>query len=66
MRNDQLIQPSLELTLRLMQREANLVRVAMSKATSEDECKKAAKLLFKSLRDRESRFTIKELGIKEK
>jgi hypothetical protein len=52
--NGQLIQPSLELTLKLTDREANLLRAAMSRASSPDESKQAAKLLFKSLRERES------------
>jgi hypothetical protein len=53
--------PSLELTLKLTDREANLLRAAMSKAFSEDDCKKAGRMLFKSLRERESRFTLREL-----
>jgi hypothetical protein len=59
--NEQLIQPSLELTLKLTDREANLLRLAMTRATSEDESKKAGKLFFKSLRERASRFTLAEL-----
>ena len=59
--NEQLIQPSLELTLRLTDKEANLLRLAMTRAASEEESKKAGKLFFKSLRDRASRFTLAEL-----
>jgi len=64
--NEQLIQPSLELTLKLTDREANLLGAAMSKASSEEECKIAGKMLFNSLRGRESRLAIKVLGGKEK
>jgi hypothetical protein len=63
--NAQLIQPSLELTLKLTDREANLLRTAMSKASSPEESKQAGKLLFKFLRERQSRFTLRQLGVKE-
>jgi hypothetical protein len=68
--------PTLELTLRLTDREANLLRHALSKASREEDTvklrltgqcdlshssKQAGKLFWKSLRERESRFTIKEL-----
>jgi hypothetical protein len=59
--NEQLIQPSLELTLRLTNKEANLLRLAVSRATSEEESKRAGKLFFKSLRERASRFTLAQL-----
>jgi hypothetical protein len=50
-------QPSLELSLRLTMAEANMLCTAMSKASGE----KASRLLFRSLRERQSRFTLKEL-----
>jgi hypothetical protein len=56
---------SLELTLKLTLREGNLFRVAMSKASTADESKQAGKLLFKFLRERQSRFTLRQLGVKE-
>lgn len=59
--NAQLNLPSLELALKLTTKEANLLRLAMSKASSEEESKKAGKMFFRSLRERESRFTIREL-----
>jgi hypothetical protein len=59
--NERLIQPSLELHLKLTDREANLLRLAMTRATSEEDSKKAGKLFFKSLRERSSRFTLSEI-----
>lgn len=55
------LNPSLELTLRLTTKEANLLRLAISKASSTEESKQAGKMLFNSLRERESRYTIAEL-----
>jgi hypothetical protein len=64
--NEQLIYPSLELTLKLTTREANLLRVGLSRAASADESQQAGKLFFKFPRERQSRFTLRELGVKEK
>jgi hypothetical protein len=58
----QLIEPTLELTVKLTRPEADCLRTAMSKSSTAEERKEAAELLFKSLRDRESRFTLRELG----
>jgi hypothetical protein len=52
---------TLELKLKLTNTEANLLRVAMSRGSGEDMSRKAAKQFFKSLRARESRFTLAEL-----
>jgi hypothetical protein len=57
---------SLELTLKLTDREANLLRAAMSRASSKEESREAGRLFFRFLRERESRFTLRELGVKEK
>jgi len=54
--------PSLELLLKLTDREAILLRAAMSKASSPEESKQAGKMFFKSLRERESRYLLRELG----
>jgi hypothetical protein len=59
---NEVLNPSLELTLKLTTKEANLLRLAMSKASSTEESKQAGKMLFKSLRERESRYTISELA----
>lgn len=60
--NPELLAPTLELTLKLTTKEANLLRLAMSKVSSADESKQAAKMLFASLRTRDSRYTLRELG----
>jgi hypothetical protein len=59
--NEKLIQPAVELTLKLTDKEANLLRLAMTRAASEEDSKKAGKLFFRSLRERASRFTLAEL-----
>ncbi len=58
---NEVLNPSLELTLKLTTKEANLLRLAMSKASSTDESKQAGKMLFRSLRERGARYTIAEL-----
>ena len=53
--------PTLELSLRLTLPEANMLRTAMSRAAGEKASEKASRLLFRSLRERQSRFTLNEL-----
>jgi hypothetical protein len=54
-------QPILELSVRLTTPEANMLRTAMSRAAGEKASEKASRLLFRSLRERQRRFTLKEL-----
>jgi hypothetical protein len=42
--------PSVELLIKLTDREINLFRLAMSKAAAEEEAKEATKLLFETLK----------------
>jgi hypothetical protein len=70
---------SVELLIKLTDREVNLFRLAMSKAagvnpekdlplspsemdTAEEESKQATKMLFKTLKQRQCRYTVRELG----
>ena len=54
--------PSVELSIKMTQREINLFRLAMARAASEEETKKASKLLFRTLKERSCRYTVRELG----
>ena len=54
--------PSVELLIKLTDREVNLFRLAMSKAAAEEEAKQATKLLFRTLKERQCRYTVRELG----
>jgi hypothetical protein len=55
-------EPSVELLVKMTDKEINLWRLANSKATSEDESRKALKMLAKSLRERGCRYTVRQLG----
>jgi K+/H+ antiporter YhaU regulatory subunit KhtT len=54
--------PSVELLIKLTDREINLFRLAMSRAAAEEEAKQATKMLFKTLKQRQCRYTVRELG----
>ena len=54
--------PSVELLIKLTDREINLFRLAMSRAAAEEEAKQATKLLFRTLKERQCRYTVRELG----
>jgi RecA-family ATPase len=54
--------PSVELLIKLTDREINLFRLAMSRAAAEDKAKEATKMLFKTLKQRQCRYTVRELG----
>jgi hypothetical protein len=55
-------EPSVELLIKLNDREINLFRLAMSRAAAEEEAKEATKMLFKTLKQRQCRYTVRELG----
>ena len=50
-----------DLSMRLTEKEMNLLRLAVSKAPSAEEAKEAGRLFFKSLRVREAKFTVRDL-----
>ena len=50
-----------ELSVKLTEKETNLLRLAVSKAASPEEAKEAGRLFFKSLRTRGSRYTVRDL-----
>jgi hypothetical protein len=55
-------EPTVELFVKMTDREINLWRLANGKATSDDESRKALKMLAKSMRERGCRYTVRELG----
>jgi hypothetical protein len=52
---------SFELSVKLTEREVNLMRLAASRAASAEESKEAGRMFFKSLRARESRYQVRRL-----
>jgi hypothetical protein len=52
---------SFELSMKLTEREVNFLRLAVSRAASAAEAQEAARLFFKSLRARGSRYTVRDL-----
>jgi hypothetical protein len=51
-----------ELLVELTLREINLWRLALGKASSEEEAGKASRLFLKSVRERGCRYSVRELG----
>jgi hypothetical protein len=63
MDTDSILQlPPVELSIKMTEREINLWRLAMARAASEEETRKASKLLFRTLKERACRYTVRELG----
>jgi hypothetical protein len=55
-------QPSVELLVKLTDKEINLWRLANGKANADEEAKRASWLMIKSIRERNGRYTVRELG----
>ena len=52
---------SFELSMKLTEKKTNLLRLAISRASSAEESREAGRLFFKSIRARSSRFMIRDL-----
>jgi hypothetical protein len=54
--------PTVELLVKLTSAQIDLWRQAISRASTEQDAKKSARLLFKSLQATGTRYTVRELG----
>lgn len=55
-------EPTHEVMVKVTLKELNLWRIMNAKASTDEESRVAAKLLAKSLRQRQARYLVRELG----
>jgi hypothetical protein len=60
--NAQQTETTVEVLIKMSQREINLWRLANTRATTDEEVRTAVRLLFQSLRERGARYLVRELG----